>query len=82
MALSAQNDIRTTCFENKKFELGLIKNKPSLYYIDISLNELCNDDDKIKEMAEKHMKEYFRGNWKFVYWVRIKLHMTTYIAHV
>jgi hypothetical protein len=67
MVLLTQDDIIETCHENEKFRLGLVKEKPSLYYTDIDLNELCNDKEKIKEVAEQKMEEFFKRNWQFVY---------------
>lgn len=67
MVSSNNSKITEKCIEYYNYRLGKIKEKPSLYYKEHDLIELCKDENKRRKIAEEEIREYFRSQWEFVY---------------
>ena len=60
-------EILKSCIALSEYEMGRIKDKPEVYYLDFHVRELCNDKEKMIKIIEQDMKKRYREEWLFVY---------------
>lgn len=67
MVISTKQDIINKCKQYYDFKLGKTNKQPYIVNSKYSLDVLCYDIEKINEVAETRIRDYYRDNFLFVF---------------